>query len=82
MFMVLLSLHFFLVFQLIYLILEPQNGKFKQLILFLDVFDLSLKEVSLLSDLTHIDFELLHVLLQTQVLPIDVNLLLPYRLYR
>ena len=80
--MILLCLHLFLVLQLINLILEPQNGKFKELILFLDVFNLSLKEVLLLCDITEIDFELFDVLLQIQVLSIDVYLLLPYRLYR
>ena len=80
--MILLCLHLFLVLQLINLILEPQNGKFKELILFLDVFNLSLKEVLLLCDITEIDFELFDVLLQIQVLSIDVYLLLPYRFYR
>ena len=80
--MILLCLHLFLVLQLINLILEPQNGKFKELILFLDVFNLSLKEVLLLCDITEIDFELFDVLLQIQVLSIDVYLFLPYRLYR
>lgn len=80
--MILLCLHLFLVLQLINLILEPQNGKFKELILFFDVFNLSLKEVLLLCDITEIDFELFDVLLQIQVLSIDVYLLLPYRLYR
>ena len=80
--MILLCLHLFLDLQLINLILEPQNGKFKELILFLDVFNLSLKEVLLLCDITEIDFELFDVLLQIQVLSIDVYLLLPYRLYR
>ena len=81
-FMILLFLHLFLVLQLINLILEPQNGKFKELILFFDVFNLSLKEVLLLCDITEIDFELFDVLLQIQVLSIDVYLFLPYRLYR
>ena len=80
--MILLCLHLFLVLQLINLILEPQNGKFKELILFLDVFNLSFKEVLLLCDITEIDFELFDVLLQIQVLSIDVYLFLPYRLYR
>ena len=80
--MILLCFHLFLVLQLINLILEPQNGKFKELILFFDVFNLSLKEVLLLCDITEIDFELFDVLLQIQVLSIDVYLLLPYRLYR
>lgn len=80
--MILLCLHLFLVLQLINLILEPQNGKFKELILFFDVFNLSLKEVLLLCDITEIDFELFDVLLQIQVLSIDVYLFLPYRLYR
>jgi hypothetical protein len=80
--MILLCFHLFLVLQLINLILEPQNGKFKELILFLDVFNLSLKEVLLLCDITEIDFELFDVLLQIQVLSIDVYLLLPYRFYR
>ena len=80
--MILLCLHLFLVLQLINLILEPQNGKFKELILFFDVFNLSLKEVLLLCDITEIDFEFFDVLLQIQVLSIDVYLLLPYRLYR
>jgi hypothetical protein len=81
MFMVLLSLCLFLVLQLIDLVLEPQNSKFKELILFLDIFDLSLKEISLLCDFTHIYFELFHIFLQTHILPIYVYLLLPYRLY-
>ena len=80
--MILLCFHLFLVLQLINLILEPQNGKFKELILFFDVFNLSLKEVLLLCDITEIDFELFDVLLQIQVLSIDVYLLLPYRFYR